>query len=201
VHHQPGRADDGVGESITSRWPITPVREARGLTLVEITAPEPRGGVLLVHHSATYESRAERERERQAVASARIVEETLGGAERHVVLAGDLNATPDAASIRFWTGRQSLDGMSVHYQDAWSALHPDDPGHTFTPDNGIRSARWRPQPGRRIDYVMVRCGDHGSTLDIASCELAFDRSVDGIWASDHFGVVADLEPAPPSVDP
>jgi endonuclease/exonuclease/phosphatase family metal-dependent hydrolase len=53
-------------------------------------------------------------RERQAVASARLVEELLDGAERHVVLAGDFDATPDAASIRVWTGRQSLDGVSVY---------------------------------------------------------------------------------------
>ena len=48
-----------------------------------------------------------------AVASARIVEEIVGGADRHVVLAGDFDASPDSASIRFWTGRQSLDGTSV----------------------------------------------------------------------------------------
>jgi hypothetical protein len=49
--------------------------------------------------------------------------------------------------------------------------------------------------GRRIDYVMVRCGIHGPTLDVAGCSLAFEEPVDGVWASDHFGfgVVADLE--------
>ena len=47
--------------------------------------------------------------------------------------------------------------------------------------------------GRRIDYVMVRCTDHGPGLDVNACELAFDQPVGGVWASDHFGVVADLE--------
>ena len=46
--------------------------------------------------------------------------------------------------------------------------------------------------GRRIDYVLVRAGDHGPTLRILDCALAFDEPIDGIWASDHFGVVADL---------
>ena len=46
--------------------------------------------------------------------------------------------------------------------------------------------------GRRIDYVMVRCGIHGPTLDVVDCRPAFDEPVDGVWASDHFGVVADL---------
>jgi endonuclease/exonuclease/phosphatase family metal-dependent hydrolase len=171
------------------------------LAVVEIAAPEPVGPVLVVHHKPTWQSGVERERELQAVASARIVEEILEGAERHVVLAGDFDATPDASSIRFWTGRQSLHGMSVYYQDAWEALHGDKAGHTFTPTNAIRSDRWRPRPGRRIDYIMVRCGDHGATLDITHCELAFDRPVDGIWASDHYGIVADFEPAPSTQNP
>jgi endonuclease/exonuclease/phosphatase family metal-dependent hydrolase len=55
------------------------------------------------------------------------------------------------------------------------------------------SDRWTwPKLGRRIDYVFVRCGDRGPTLDVSACERIFDDPVDGVWASDHFGVVADL---------
>ena len=32
----------------------------------------------------------------------------------------------------------------------------------------------------------------GTALDIAACERIFDEPVNGIWASDHFGLVADL---------
>jgi hypothetical protein len=28
---------------------------------------------------------------------------------------------------------------------------------------------------------------------VVACERIFDQPVDGVWASDHFGVVADLE--------
>jgi endonuclease/exonuclease/phosphatase family metal-dependent hydrolase len=45
---------------------------------------------------------------------------------------------------------------------------------------------------RRIDYIMVRGPGHGPTLDVLSCELAFTEPVDGVQASDHYGVVADL---------
>jgi hypothetical protein len=38
----------------------------------------------------------------------------------------------------------------------------------------------------------VRCDEHGPTLDVASCALAFDEARSGTWASDHFGVVADF---------
>ena len=34
---------------------------------------------------------------------------------------------------------------------------------------------------------------HGPTLRIAACRRVFDEPVDGVWASDHYGVLADLE--------
>jgi len=126
--------------------------------------------------------------------TAGFVEALLGDEHRHVVLAGDFDDPPDAASIRFWTGRQSLDGGSIRYEDAWEAMHPGEPGHTFSPRNPLVRAGEMPlERGRRIDYVMVRCGVHGPTLDVAACALAFDQPVGGVWASDHFGLVADLE--------
>lgn len=57
----------------------------------------------------------------------------------------------------------------------------------------------RDWPFRRIDYVFVRCGDHeGPTLEIAGCRRLFDQPVDGVWASDHFGLSLDL--AVPDLD-
>jgi hypothetical protein len=38
-------------------------------------------------------------------------------------------------------------------------------------------------------------GAHGGpTLEIAACERVFDEPVNGVWASDHFGLIADLVP-------
>ena len=57
---------------------------------------------------------------------------------------------------------------------------------------------WALELGRRIDYifvhctVFVHCTEHGPTLDVTTCERIFDEPVGGVWASDHFGVVADL---------
>ena len=143
----------------------------------------------------------EYERELQAVAASRFVEDLLGKREvSHVVLAGDLNAAPDSASVRFWRGLQSLDAMSVSYRDAWESVHPLDPGHTFTPHNPlVAGGEWALEVGRRIDYVMLRCADQGPTLDVSACERIFDKPVEGVWASDHFGVVAILGPSPAAI--
>lgn len=41
--------------------------------------------------------------------------------------------------------------------------------------------------GRRIDYIMVRCGVHGPTLQVTDCFLAFDEPPDGVRADGHRG--------------
>jgi endonuclease/exonuclease/phosphatase family metal-dependent hydrolase len=119
-----------------------------------------------------------------------------------VVLLGDFDAGPDCASMRFWTGRQSLRGTSVRYEGAWEAVHPEEPGHTLSPSNAlVRSGEVPLGRGRRIDHVLVRSGPHGPPLDVARCDLFLDRPVAGVWASDHFGVLADLvrPPHPPGI--
>jgi endonuclease/exonuclease/phosphatase family metal-dependent hydrolase len=120
-------------------------------------------------------------------------------------VAGDLDAIPESSSIRFLTGRQSLEGTSVCYRDAWESTHGSLGGHTFTPDNPLVAGgevAW--DVARRIDYIFVRCNDRGPTLDIRACARLFDEPLDGVWASDHFGVVADLAvpaAAPSGVSP
>ena len=204
VHHG-GRMEDGSGLSIASRWPLGKVREKASrvsprvgpgeVAVAEILAPGTLGRTLLfAHHNASWQLGFEHERELQAVAAARFVEELVDERQAsHVVLAGDFNAAPDSAGIRFWTGRQSLDDTSVCYRDAWESTHPGEEGHTFTPRNPlVPGGEWALELGRRIDYVMVRCGPYGPTLDVLSCERIFDEPVDRVWASDHIGVVADF---------
>ena len=200
----------GQGHSLASRWPIAEVREldlhvtpstagfACGTLVAEVHAPEPVGPLLFGFHNPSWKLHQAHERELQAVAAAHFIEEFDAGRNLHVVLAADLDADPESASARFWTGRQALEGKSVCYRDAWESTHPGEPGDTFTPENPIMIGRdW---PFRRIDYVFVRCGEHeGPTLEIASCERLFLQPVDGVWASDHFGLCVDLQtPAPSS---
>jgi endonuclease/exonuclease/phosphatase family metal-dependent hydrolase len=195
----------GGGECLASRFPLgtvttldLPLPGGMRATAVAAEVRTPLGVVLAVHHRGTYQLDREAVREQQALATARFVENLLAGRDDvPVVLMGDLNATPDAASIRFLTGKQSLDGTSVRYEDAWTATHPDDPGHTFTPRNPLVRAGEMPlERGRRIDYILTRSGPHGPLLDVADCRLTFTAPVDDVWPSDHFGVLADLRPPP-----
>jgi endonuclease/exonuclease/phosphatase family metal-dependent hydrolase len=210
VAHQTRREADGSGVSIASRWPLVEVQEldlqvsprTAGFPAValvaEVEAPPPIGRLLLVNHKPNFELALEHERELQAVATAGLVERLAAGRELHVVVAGDFDAPPDTASMRFWRGRQSLGGTSVCYRDAWEQVDGGDLGHTFTPENPlVADGTWPLERGRRIDYVLVRCRDHGPSLEVTACARTFDRPVRGVWASDHFGVVADLAPAPP----
>jgi endonuclease/exonuclease/phosphatase family metal-dependent hydrolase len=203
----PGRSPDLAGECLASRWPVGDVTTldvavADGdqslpratAVAVEVLVSPPLGPLLAVHHRAAYHLQLEHVREKQALATARFVEDLVSDRpESPVVLLGDFNADPDAASIRFLTGKQSLDGTSVRYEDAWAATHPSELGRTFCPRNPLVRAGQMPlERGRRIDYIMVRSGAHGPMLDVADCRLVLDQPVDDVWASDHFGVLADL---------
>ena len=202
VAHSKERAADGMGVSIVSRWPITTVQEPDlnvttrtgafpcTTLMAEIEAPPPIGQVLVVNHFPDFQVDHERERELQTVGVARLIEERVQRNPAHVILAGDLDAEPDAASLRFLAGKQSLDGLAVCYRNAWDAAHPGMRGGTFVASNPVAPDHW---PFERIDHIFIRCGERGSsTLRIASCELAFDTPHDGVWASNHFGLVADL---------
>jgi len=209
AHQTRGLIGDGRhhGASVASRWPILEVHEVDlhltsrtgdysvGTVIAELQAPDPLGRLLVASHGPSWAWWAEAERELQALAVVRRIEELVAGDPAHVVVGGDFNAAPDTSSMRFWTGRQSLDGRSTAYRDCWESVHGQDPGLTFEPGNPL-SAVDEPalDRGRRIDYLLVRCGDHGPTLRIADCRRVFDQPAAGVMASDHYGVVADLEP-------
>jgi endonuclease/exonuclease/phosphatase family metal-dependent hydrolase len=203
----PGWSPEHVGECLASRWPLGELYTLdrhladyaedgprAAAIAVEVLVPAPLGPLLVVHHKAAYEMQLEHVREQQALATACFVEGLVTDRpDLPVVLLGDLNAGPDAASLRFLTGRQSLAGTSVRYEDAWEAVHADEPGHTFSPRNPLVRAGQMPlERGRRIDHIMIRSGPSGPLLDVAECDLVLDQPVDGVWASDHFGVLAEL---------
>ncbi len=205
VHQQQGLVGDGThhGSSVASRWPVRAVHEVDlhltdrthdfscGTVLAEVDSPV--GRLIVGSHGSSWPWWAERERELQAVAVARAVEELVAAEPAHVVLGGDFNAEPQTSSMRFLTGRTSLDGVSTAYRDAWEAVHGQEPGHTLDPRNPLRAIDEPGETqGRRVDYVLVRCGDHGPTLRIVDAGRCVHEPVDGVQPSDHYGVYADL---------
>ncbi len=113
------------------------------------------------------------------------------------ILLGDFNARPESDEIRWMTGLTGLGGRRVLYQDAWARCHPGEPGWTWARTNPYTNQLAFLQSDRRLDYVFVtpeRRDGRGRVLD---CQIVFDRpSAAGVWASDHFGVLAEVQIAP-----
>jgi endonuclease/exonuclease/phosphatase family metal-dependent hydrolase len=207
IGYEPPWADRYGGSALAARWPhhLVEVLDLRGAdapdvpwcTLAAAIEIPGEGELLFIAATAAWRMEAEAARERQAVAIS-----DLDARHRRAlptIMAGDLNASPDAASIRYLTGLQSIGGRSAHYHDAW-AVAGDGPGYTWTTDNP--SARPEidqlvRQPGhrRRLDYVLIGAphAHPEAFARVRSARLAFDTPSDGVWASDHFGVVVDLE--------
>jgi endonuclease/exonuclease/phosphatase family metal-dependent hydrolase len=195
------------GAAVATRWPhrVVEVLDQRGAdtpdvpwcTLATRVTVPGLGDVLFIGTTASWRLSAEAARERQAVALTDLDARHRGPLP--TIIAGDLNATPEAASVRYLSGLQSLGGRSVHYHDAW-AVAGDGPGYTWTDENeGARAeiGALVGQPGhrRRLDYVFVGSRDAHPDASgrITAARLAFDQPVDGIWPSDHFGVLAEVE--------
>jgi endonuclease/exonuclease/phosphatase family metal-dependent hydrolase len=203
----PPYADRFGGTAIATRHPhrVVEVVDLRGadapdvpwLTLAaHVPVPEV-GDVLFIAPTTSFRPDAEAMRERQVLAISDL--DSRHRTSLPTVIAGDFNAAPDAASIRFLTGRQSLAGRSAHYLDAWEVAGAGD-GHTWTVDNpnaldDIEMLIRQPGHRRRIDYVFIGgpMAHPHSHAKVRNAALACDEPVDGVWASDHFGVVVDLE--------
>lgn len=131
-------------------------------------------------------------RQRQAVELNQAVEDlerSSGG--RLTVIAGDFNAEPDATEIRFLTGSATLEGQSAYYQDAWRVAGCRGPGFTWDNRNTLASPSLASD--RRLDYILVGWWDHqGAKPWVRAAGLCCDRALTGTFASDHFGVTADI---------
>ncbi len=131
-------------------------------------------------------------REREALALVRFVSERSDpAAPVGPVVAGDFNAEPDSTVIRYLCGLATLDGTSTYLQDAWRLAGDGGPGLTWS--NANPHASLDQEPERRLDYVFSGFhGPAGGGRPVA-CRVVADAPVEGVWPSDHFGVLADLQ--------
>jgi endonuclease/exonuclease/phosphatase family metal-dependent hydrolase len=204
--YEPPFADRYGGCAVATRWPhrLVEVADHRSsdatgpwLPLAALVPLPGIGDLLFIAAAMEWRLDAEAARERQAVALTDL--DARHRSELPTIIAGDLNADPEAASIRYLTGRQSLGGRSAHYHDAWDVAGTG-PGHTWTVDNPlalqeIQQVVGQPTHRRRIDYVLVGSwhAHPNARCEIRSADLAFNAPVDEVWPSDHFGVVVDVD--------
>lgn len=127
----------------------------------------------------------------QATAAVAAIEELADpDAPLPPIFAGDFNAEPASDEIRFLTGDATIDGRSTYFQDAWRVAGGSGPGWTW--DNRNPFAAVAREPDRRIDYVFVGWRRSGGAGRIESARVVCDRALGGTFATDHFGVVADI---------
>ncbi|HVK85850.1 MAG TPA: endonuclease/exonuclease/phosphatase family protein [Kofleriaceae bacterium] len=116
------------------------------------------------------------------------------------VLLGDFNADPDSDEIRYLRGLTGLGGECVYFADCWATTADGrDPGLTYDRRNPY-ALRAR-EPSRRIDYAFVRGPGKHLSGEPLSARVVMDQPVDGVWPSDHFGLVADIHAAKRHHDP
>jgi len=195
----PGSPAGEEGLAILSRHPIVEsgereLPEARpDERRILLTAVIDAGGVRIPCHTTHLHWRLADglAREKQVVA----IDEALRAQPADVqILGGDFNAAPDTDEIRFLVGRTTLAGRRTFWQDAFARARPGAPGLTWSSRNRYTAELGWLDPDRRIDYIFVSPERRDGRGRIRDAFVILDESSpDGVWASDHFGLLADLD--------
>lgn len=195
-------AHEGVtfGNAIMSRWPITrhevralpphpDYEEFRCILGVETQTPSGPAQVFTSHFNFLRHQSAVRQTQARTVAGT-MLDWAHDDLVHPQVVTGDLNAGPASEEIRMLTGDADL-GKDLALMDAWAAVGEGD-GATWNGRNPLTADSY--EPDRRIDYILTRFPRQFEGRGVVtSCRVFGDQPVDGVWPSDHLGVVADLE--------
>lgn len=201
---QPHRRDDrepslAIGNAILSRWPILsqdrrplPVTEPEQQRVVLHARIEAPGGDLPFFTThLTHRIDASGERVEQVRQVARFVADHSADTAYPPVLTGDLNAEPDSDEVRLLCGTLTAPSVpGLVFLDAWRYAPPGEPGHTWSRRNPYQDGHAVVEA--RIDYILAGL-PRGGRGRITSAGVAGDTAVDGVFGSDHFAVVADLD--------
>lgn len=114
------------------------------------------------------------------------------------VVMGDFNTVPESDEIRWLTGLCTLGGRRVAYQDAWAVAGPGGPGATWARQNPYTEAMFWLRRDRRLDYIFVTPVRRDRRGTVVGASRVFDEpeaspSGERLYASDHFGVMADVQ--------
>lgn len=198
--HHTSAGSHGMGNAILSRWPMTRIAErslpesdgspgVRRVIAADIDTPWGSWPVFVTHLHHRFDGSATRLRQVDAVVE--FVAERRGDPTRDLppIVGGDFNAVPDSDEIRRLTGRAPVAVANLVLNDVWEQCG-DGPGHTWSSANRYQAeANW---PNRRIDYLFVAWPRPKPIGNPVAVHLAGVNPVDGVQASDHYAVVADL---------
>jgi endonuclease/exonuclease/phosphatase family metal-dependent hydrolase len=188
--------EGAIGNAIVSRLPIAghrqitlpaPPHDHRGALRCELTTPAGRLSVVTTHLS--WELDLPHIREQQVLALDAFARAEPGALP--TLLTGDFNCTPDAQVHQFLTGRASLGGRGTYWRDAFARRHPHSDGFTWSARNPYvaRSV----ERNRRVDYVFVGPMRDDGPGAILHARVVLDLAgEDEVYASDHFGVFAEI---------
>lgn len=198
-----GKASDNhgfpVGNAILSKWPVLAQqvfalptgRTDSERCLVYALIDTPFGKLPFFCTHLNWRLNHSHERQKQVAFIARKIEELAPeGTGFPPVLVGDFNAPPDADEIRFLKGLHCIGDQSVYFADSFELAGDGTAGATFAKSNP--HAEPLREPDRRIDYVFVRGPDDAQRGEPTACQLCFDRPYNGMFPSDHYGVVATI---------
>jgi endonuclease/exonuclease/phosphatase family metal-dependent hydrolase len=198
-----GGGDEGVavlsrhaiGEYESMVLPASTPEETRVVLMARIDAPQ--GSVRVYTTHLNYRLTHGLLREQQVVAIDDFVK--AHASEAPQILTGDFNATPEHDEIRFLRGLHTMAGRRVFYQDAYARRHPveTEAGFTWSRRNPFTERlRWL-ERDRRIDYIFVTPIARDGRGVVHECQIVYDRpDAHGNYASDHFGVMADIQIQP-----
>lgn len=191
---------DGVrfGNAILSRWPIARC-EARGLPALEETdegrlvlladVDGPRGGLRICSTHLNYRLHHGHVRQAQVREIATFIA-SQDKLDFPTVLCGDFNAQPQSDEIRMLTGHAQTAAPGLAFREAW--LDGGDGGNGYTWDDRNPFVAAELEPNMRIDHILVGEPGPGGAGHVASCRVIGDEPVDGVWPSDHFGLLAEV---------
>jgi endonuclease/exonuclease/phosphatase family metal-dependent hydrolase len=183
----------GVGTAILSRWPLVD-HGVRALPSADIPAlyalvHTPTGllPVFTVHLDSA--PGASSLRCRQVAALAALVTEK-GRGNLPAVVTGDFNAEPDSDEIRLLEGHKTAPAVPGQVLvDAWRFADAGSPEATW--DTRNPHAAPLGFPDSRIDYVFVGMPVSGRGRVLGARRFGA-APVDGVWPSDHYGVLAHI---------
>jgi endonuclease/exonuclease/phosphatase family metal-dependent hydrolase len=177
--------------SQTFELPCLEIEDSRCLVMAELDAPFGKLFFFVTHLSWRFDEGHVRQAQVKFIAEQ--IRALVPAAEFPPVIVGDFNSVPHSDEIRFMTGLCSLGVKSVYFADAFGLVGHGD-GTTFSRRNPF--AFDLREPDRRIDYIFVRGADprgRGEPIDSTVC---FDRPVNGVYPTDHYGVAATLRVDP-----